>query len=63
MKNEVLEILKLLKEDQFELKNIDTIYHLAKKLFAENEEYFHILPQVFAQYAHQSSLQHNRPIT
>jgi hypothetical protein len=36
LKPEVLEILGLLKQDHFELKNIDGIYRLVKLSFADN---------------------------
>ena len=49
MKKEILEIVRLIQEDKFELLNIDRVYDLVKSLFAENEEYFHIVPQLFTQ--------------
>ena len=36
MKVEVLEIVELLKEDGFELKNVDGVYGLVKRCFGDN---------------------------
>jgi hypothetical protein len=37
-------------EDKFELKNIDKVFELVKRLFHESEDYFHIIPQLFIQH-------------
>lgn len=36
--------------DKFELTTIDQIFNLVKNVFHEDEEYFHIIPQLFIQY-------------
>ena len=50
LKPEILEIVRLVHEDQFELTNIEKVFDLISKIFADNEDYFHILPQLFMQY-------------
>lgn len=62
MKSEVLEIMRLSHQDKFELKSIDTIYHLLKKCFESNEEYFHILPQLFIQFFFNNAIKKQRPV-
>jgi hypothetical protein len=62
MKKEILEIVRLIQEDKFELLNIDRVYDLVKSLFAENEEYFHIVPQLFTQYFVVQAFQKKRSI-
>ena len=54
--------MKLLSEDKFELKLIEPIYRKVKQIFASNEEYFHIIPQVFIQYFWNKKINEKRPI-
>ena len=54
--------MKLLSEDKFELKLIEPIYRKVKQIFASNEEYFHIIPQVFIQFFWNKKINEKRPI-
>jgi hypothetical protein len=54
--------VKLLSEDKFELKLIEPIYRKVKQIFASNEEYFHIIPQVFIQFFWNKKINEKRPI-
>lgn len=44
------------------MTNIDTIYELVKKIFDDNEEYFHIVPQLFIQYFFKKVFVDKKPI-
>ena len=62
LKPSILDIIKLVKKDEFELNSIDQIYDHIKVLFSDNEEYFHILPQIFMQYFYKNVLVKHRPV-
>lgn len=62
LKPEVLQIINLVHDDQFSLKSIDTIFGLIKHIFTDDEEYFHIIPQLFIQYFWNNTFSLNRPI-
>lgn len=44
------------------MTSIEHIYDLVKKIFEDNEEYFHIVPQLFIQYFYNNVLLKKRPI-
>ena len=50
LRHEVLEVVRLVSEEKFELGQMEEVYQHVKRLFFQNEEYFHILPQLFVQY-------------
>jgi hypothetical protein len=54
--------VRIIKQDEFELDHVDDIYDKIKVLFADNEEYFHILPQLFMQYFYKSVFVKKRPV-
>ena len=53
MKKEIIEVIKLIHSSKFTLKNIDEISEIVKKLFGDNQEYFHIIPLMMTQYFYQ----------
>ena len=61
-KKEILEIVQLVYGDQFELKSLPEISDNTRKLFFDNQEYFHILPLLFIQYFWNNATKKNRPI-
>lgn len=62
LKPATLEIVSLVGEDRFSLLNVDRVYDLIRVLFMDNEEYFHILPQLFMQYFYDNVLIKHRPV-
>lgn len=54
--------MRLVHDDQFELKSIDKVYDLVKDIFEDNEEYFHIVPELFIQYFYKNTFIKQRPI-
>ena len=50
LRKEVLELLLLVEKDKLKLENVSAIYPKLRKLFFFNQEYFHILPQLFSQH-------------
>lgn len=61
MKKEILEIIELLCQDSFQLGSIHKIEELVESIFVDNEDYLHILPQIYLQYFYQQHLQHHWP--
>lgn len=47
---EFLKIISIIFEDKFKLKKIDNIFETVHALFQFDEDYFHIVPQIFCQY-------------
>lgn len=41
---------------------INEIFELVKHIFHDDEEYFHIIPQLFIQYFYNGTFNNNRPI-
>jgi len=54
--------VQLVAAEKFEMNSIETIYELVKKIFDDNEEYFHIVPQLFIQYFYKNVFVKKRPI-
>lgn len=54
--------MQLVAAEKFEMNSIETIYELVKKIFDDNEEYFHIVPQLFIQYFYKNVFVKKRPI-
>lgn len=57
-----MEIVRLVHEDKFSLKNIEKVFESIKHLFHEDEAYFHIVPQLFIQYFWNNNIKEGRPI-
>lgn len=62
LKAEVLQIVNLVFEDKFALLNIDKVFELVKHIFHDDEEYFHIIPQLFIQHFWNSNFVAKKPI-
>jgi hypothetical protein len=54
-------LVNLIYEDRFELKRFEEIYDLIKHLFNEEEEYFHIIPQLLVHYFEENAFNKKRP--
>lgn len=47
---------------EFKMDSIEGIYELVKRIFEDNEEYFHIVPQLFIQYFYRQVFINRRSI-
>lgn len=62
MKKQVIDVIKLLHQHQFHLAPLSDIAELVKTVFADNEDYFHILPQVIATNYYQEAILKGKPV-
>jgi uncharacterized protein (UPF0335 family) len=62
LRKEMLEIVRLVHEDKFELNSILEVYQNVERLFNYNEEYFHILPQLYIQHFWNCSFGKKQPV-
>lgn len=62
LRKEIIEIVNLVHQDEFELNNNERLFTLVKELFAVSEDYFHIIPQLFIQYFWNNSINKKKPV-